>query len=152
MSHRRLLAAVAAAVVVVDQVTKWWALQALDDGPIVLISGFLRLHLTFNSGAAFSSFLGAGPLLGVIALAVAVVIVATIDGVRATRDVVAFGMIMGGALGNSVDRIARGTGFLDGHVVDWIDFSFWPTFNAADSAISIAVVLLLLGAFIGRDA
>lgn len=151
MSHRRLLLVVACSVVLVDQLTKWWAVQRLDDGPIVLIRGVLRLELSFNPGAAFSSFLGSGPLLGVLALIVAVTIVASIDRVSAVRDVVAFGMIMGGALGNFVDRIARGAGFLDGHVVDWIHVSYWPTFNAADSAITIGVVLLLLGAFFSSD-
>jgi len=58
---------------------------------------------------------------------------------------------MGGALGNFTDRIFRGDGFLDGAVVDFIDFSFFPTFNAADSAISIGVVLMLLSVVLHKE-
>lgn len=64
---------------------------------------------------------------------------------RPRAEVIAFGMVIGGALGNLTDRIIRGDGFLDGRVIDWIQLPYWPTFNIADSAVSIAVVVLLFG-------
>jgi signal peptidase II len=62
-------------------------------------------------------------------------------------EVCAFGLIVGGALGNLLDRITRGDGFLDGHVIDWINLWWIPTFNVADMSITIAVVLLLIQAW-----
>jgi signal peptidase II len=60
---------------------------------------------------------------------------------------VAFGLIIGGALGNLIDRIARGPGILDGKVIDWIDLRPIPTFNVADSAITVAVAILIIGSW-----
>jgi signal peptidase II len=54
------------------------------------------------------------------------------------------GLVLGGAIGNLIDRIFRGPGLLDGEVVDFIDFDFFPTFNVADSAITIGAVLAVL--------
>jgi len=131
-------------VVAVDQLTKVWAVAALSDGSIELIDGFLQLRLTRNPGAAFSSFTGGGPLLGAVAAAVAIAIAFLLPKIEQRLDRVALSLVMGGALGNFADRIFRGDGLLDGAVVDFISFSFWPTFNAADSAISVGVVLMLL--------
>lgn len=131
-------------MVAVDQLTKVWAVAALSDGSIELIDGFLQLRLTRNPGAAFSSFTGGGPLLGAVAAAVAIAIAFLLPKIEQRLDRVALSLVMGGALGNFADRIFRGDGLLDGAVVDFISFSFWPTFNAADSAISVGVVLMLL--------
>ena len=59
----------------------------------------------------------------------------------------AIGLVLGGAVGNLLDRIFRGDGFLNGKVIDFIDFDFFPTFNAADSAITIGAILAVLLAF-----
>ncbi len=144
--HRLLLAiAIAVGVVVLDQLTKRWAVSALADGPIVLVDGWLELDLTFNPGAAFSSLQGIGPLLAIAAVAVAGWITVLIRR-RSTRtgEVVALALILGGAVGNLVDRVTRGDGLLDGAVVDFIEPSFFPTFNVADAAITIGAVLLVL--------
>jgi len=138
-------------VVVIDQLTKIWAVAALSDGPVSLIGDFLRLRLTRNPGAAFSSFLDGGPMLGVIAAVVAVVVAVILPQIEERLDRFALALVMGGALGNFADRIFRGDGFLDGAVVDFVDFSFWPTFNAADSAISIGVTLLVISALFRRE-
>jgi len=135
----------------VDQLTKVWAVAALSDGPIVLIDGFLQLRLTRNPGAAFSSFTGGGAFLAVIAAIVAVAIGFLLPLIEERLERVALALVMGGALGNFTDRIFRGDGFLDGAVVDFIDFSFFPTFNAADSAISIGVVLMLLSVVLHKE-
>jgi len=141
---------VAAVVIALDQLTKAWALAALDDGPIDIIDGFVRFAVTFNTGAAFSIFTKNGPLLGVIAIGIVVMIVVVLRDASRRLEAVALGLVLGGAVGNLVDRVFRGDGLLDGGVVDWIDFSFFPTFNVADSAITIGVALLLLAAFVHR--
>jgi signal peptidase II len=70
--------------------------------------------------------------------------------VERPRETVALGLVMGGALGNLIDRVFRGSGLLDGAVIDWVDFSFFPAFNVADSAISIGAALAVLFAFLDR--
>lgn len=62
----------------------------------------------------------------------------------------ALGLVLGGAVGNLIDRLFRGDGFLDGGVVDFIDFSFFATFNVADACVTIGVILLLFATFIHR--
>lgn len=120
----------------------------MSDGPIDLIGDTLRFRLTRNPGAAFSSFTNGGPVLAVIAVLVAIGIAIYLPRVELELDRLALSLIMGGALGNFVDRIVRGDGLLDGAVIDFIDLSFWPTFNVADSAISVGVALMLISAFI----
>ena len=146
MSSRRLAASIAFAVVLVDQATKIWAAAVLDDGPISLIGDVLRLRLTRNSGAAFSILQGLGPLIAVAAVGVIGLILVMLSQVPRRLEVVGLAMILGGAIGNLIDRIFRGSGVLDGSVVDWIDPSFFPAFNGADSALSIGVGLLVIGA------
>jgi len=146
VNSQRLAVAVAAAAILVDQATKVWAVAALDDGPIQIFGDVLRLRLTRNSGAAFSSLQGLGPLIGVAVVGVVGLIFVMLHHVPRRFEVVGLGLVLGGAIGNLLDRIFRGEGFLDGAVVDFIDPSFFPTFNGADSAITIGVAVLLLGA------
>ncbi len=136
---------IAVAVVVVDQLTKRWAVESLADGPIVLIEGWLELDLTFNPGAAFSSLQGVGPLLAIAAVAVAGWITILIRRrSTGTGEVIALALVLGGAVGNLIDRVTRGDGLLDGAVVDFIEPSFFPTFNVADAAITVGAVLLVM--------
>lgn len=151
LGKRSLAFAVAAVVVVLDQLTKWWAVNALADGPIVVIDGFFQFRLTFNTGASFSILTGAGPLIAIISLGVVFMIVFILGDASRRLEAVALGIVLGGAVGNLVDRVFRGDGFLDGAVVDFIDFDFFATFNVADMAINIGVALLLLAVFLGRD-
>jgi len=128
-------------VVAVDQLTKAWALRALDDGPVHLV-WTLRLHLSFNSGAAFGVGEGLAPLLVVVGIALLVALV--VVGARAVAGpaaAVGLGLVIGGAVGNLADRLLGGHG---GAVVDFIDLQWWPIFNLADAAISCGAVLLLL--------
>lgn len=136
---------------VVDQLTKIWAVERLDESSISLIGDVLALRLTFNTGAAFSSFTDGGPLLGVIAVGVIGAVAFAMSRTRRWIDQIGLALILGGAVGNLVDRIFRGDGVLDGGVVDFIDLSFWPTFNVADSAITIGVVILIVSSlFVNR--
>ena len=134
-------------VVVLDQTSKAWAESALADGPIVIIEDFLQFRLTYNTGAAFSMFSKGGPILGVIAIGVVIVIMFVLKDASRNGEAIALGMVLGGSIGNLPDRLFRGDGLLDGAVVDFIDFSFFATFNVADMGITLGVGLLLLLAF-----
>lgn len=149
-SPRLLAAVIGAAVVITDQVTKMWATNALADGAIDLIPGILRFRLTENPGAAFSMFQNAGPLLGIGAMVAAVLILVTVDQAKRRDEFAGMALILGGAVGNLVDRLVRGDGALDGAVIDFIDLSHWPTFNVADSSITVGAVLLLWAAIRSR--
>ncbi|MCY3578770.1 MAG: signal peptidase II [bacterium] len=143
--HNLVLLGVAAFVVAVDQLTKWWALVALDDQDIDLV-WTLRLRLVHNTGAAFGLGQGLETVIAVVALLfVAVVAWASWGGRRLPLPPVLLGMVLGGAVGNLADRAVRsGDGFLGGAVVDFIDLQWWPVFNAADSAIVVAGISLIL--------
>lgn len=134
-----------------DQLTKVWAVAALSDAPIDIFGEVLQFRLTRNPGAAFSSFTSGGPVLGVIAAAVAVFIAALLPRIDLAIDRFALALIMGGALGNLTDRIFRGDGFLDGAVVDFISPSFFPSFNVADSAITVGVALMLWSSIFNQE-
>lgn len=131
-----------AATLAVDQISKSLALVTLEDARIEILGSFLGLELVRNPGGAFSILPKVGGLLA-IASAILVGVVA-IWAIRSGEFPIAFGMILGGGAGNLADRVFRGPGFTDGSVIDFIDFSFWPTFNLADTAITIGVGLLLI--------
>lgn len=132
-------------VYALDQVTKAWAERALADGePRDLIGDLLRLHLTHNPGAAFSTGTGYTAVLTVVALAVIVVCVSMASRLRSPAWAVALGLVLGGALGNVTDRLFREPAPFRGHVVDFLELPHWPIFNVADAAISVAAVLFVL--------
>jgi signal peptidase II len=135
--------AIATAVVLIDQLTKQWALSALDDGPIDAV-WTLRFNLAFNKGMAFSQGTGLGPIIGVVALIVIVVLLVSVGRSSSPVYPLAVGLIIGGAAGNLLDRLLRDPGWFRGGVVDFIDFQWWPIFNVADMAITIGGALLLL--------
>ena len=150
LSNRLTAFAVAAVVVVVDQITKWWAVNELADGPIVVIDDFFQLRLTFNTGASFSILANSGPLIAVVVFGVIGLIIFVLGDASRKLEAVALGLVLGGAVGNLLDRLFRGEGLLDGAVVDFIDFSFFATFNVADACVTIGVALLLFATFIHR--
>jgi len=135
---------IAVAIVALDLVTKRIAALSFVDERVTVIPGALWFTYGENPGAAFSLFQNAGPFLGVAALIAIGVILFALRKPRPVGEVVAFGLVMGGAAGNLIDRIARGSGWLDGHVIDWIQFPNFPIFNIADSAVTIAVVVMFL--------
>lgn len=146
--------AVIISIVLVDQLTKAWAVNRLTrescsvpDACIEII-GSLRFRLSFNPGAAFSSFTGGGPVLGVIAFLMTVYLVyLSVTSADAVLRWL-FPIVGGGAVGNLWDRVFRADdGFLSGKVVDFIDLQFWPIFNVADMAIVVGVALVALRLF-----
>ena len=150
-SSLTLLLATAGVVVLLDQLTKWWALRHLSDGHVDHVIGTLQFNLAFNTGAAFSFGSGRnlGPAVAVLALVVVGYLVVSGQASRRRLGSITAGMIAGGALGNLIDRAFRadpGDGFFGGSVVDFIDLQWWPIFNIADASIVVgAIVFVLLG-------
>lgn len=131
---------IAAALVAVDQLTKSWAIGALDSEPKHLVST-LHLRLVFNKGAAFGLGQGMAPIIVGVGLLVIVLFVVRSEGRNSRLAFVASGLVLGGAFGNLGDRVFRN---YDGSVVDFVDFGWWPVFNVADAAIVIGVFLLVV--------
>ncbi len=138
---------VAFGVILFDQITKLWVLQSFAPGEALPVTSFFNLVLVFNPGAAFS-FLAdhAGWqrwFFAVIALAISGWIFWQLKTVR-TKSLFSIGLalIMGGALGNLIDRLWLGmvVDFIDLHVAGW----HWPAFNVADSAVCVGAVLYVL--------
>lgn len=146
-SLRTLTALIAVAIVVADQATKHWALNALGDGRTIDIVGSLRFNLAFNTGMAFAKGQGIGPIIAVVGV---IVVAYLLVGLR--RDTkpgaVLVGMVAGGAAGNIVDRLFRGDAWLRGAVVDFIDLQWWPIFNIADAAIVLGAGALVIASLI----
>ena len=138
---------IATAVVVVDLVTKRFASLNFVESSVEVIPGFLTFTYHENPGAAFSLFQNGGPIIGVAAILVTIGVLVALRTVRPTIEVVALGLVIGGAVGNLIDRIFRGDGFLDGKVIDWVDLWWIPTFNVADASVTLAVGLLLIHAW-----
>lgn len=139
----RTFALAAVVVYALDVVTKVLAVEFLADRPAVdVVPGVLQLTLVRNPGAAFSL----GTELTVVLTGIAVVVVVVVLGMAARlRDrgwAIALGLLLGGALGNLTDRLLRQPGPLRGHVVDFLQLPNWPVFNVADSAITVAAVLV----------
>jgi signal peptidase II len=133
----------AAVVAAFDHLTKWLVATHLAVGQQIWPNAFVSIDHVQNSGAAFSVL----PQLHWLYLAVALLVSLYIVffgyryGTTWYRQVL-IGMILGGALSNGVDRLVQGS------VVDFIDFHFWPVFNVADSSIVIAIVAFLVLSFI----
>jgi len=146
--------AVAAAVVVADQVTKALVLARFAHGERLELTSFFNLVLVYNKGAAFSFLAQADgwqtPLLAAFAL-VAIAIVGTLIVRRPAERLfcAALALILGGALGNLIDRLRFGqvVDFLDFHAAGW----HWPAFNVADSAITIGAALLIFEGLFHRE-
>jgi signal peptidase II len=136
-----LLLLVAAVVVVVDQLTKHLALQNLADGPIHLIDGVLSLSLHYNSGGAFGLLQSLPGFFLIATIFVAGLILVWARHMEGAAHLIPLGLVLGGGLGNVIDRVVREPG---GRVVDFIDLHVWPVFNVADCAIVIGVGLLLI--------
>ena len=145
-----------ALVIGIDLVTKQLALTNLSDGSTTkILGGLVYFDLTRNSGAAFSIGTGFTWLFPLVAIAVTFVILWLARRLRSMPWAIALGLILGGALGNLVDRLLRAPGPLQGHVVDFISVfapagEKFPIFNAADSSLFCGVVLAIILEFTGR--
>ncbi|MDA8291302.1 MAG: signal peptidase II [Actinomycetota bacterium] len=140
---RRLAAvlAVAVAVVAADQWTKDLAVHRLAAGPVHVV-GPVSLALAYNTGMAFSIGSGYTVPIVIAAGALAGVVLVLARGAPGFGAAAAFGLVLGGAVGNLSDRLFRGH---SGAVVDFVRIGLWPTFNLADASIVCGCALLLLG-------
>jgi len=149
LTWRPALWLVALAVVAVDQLTKQWALSTLEPGENhELLGSWLSIELVRNPGAAFS--LGNSTTWIVTAVGIAVLIGIIVYARRAHSALALwlFGIGLGGAAGNLIDRLFRYPGFGEGHVVDMINYNGWFVGNVADIAIvGAAIAVALLAAF-----
>jgi signal peptidase II len=144
---------VALLLIAIDAVTKLLVVAQLEDQnrSIRILGGAVTLSVSRNSGAAFSFAQGATIVFTLVAVVVAVVIVRTLPRLRSTGWAVTLGLLLGGALGNLVDRLVRGDGFGRGAVVDFISVPHFATFNVADSGITVGAVLAVLLSFRGIE-
>lgn len=147
-----LLAVIAVVVIALDVATKSLVVAFLDpERPVHIICDAVTLRLVRNSGAAFSMASGYTWVLTLIALAVVVVIIRFSGRLRSGWWVLGLGLVLGGAIGNLIDRIFRDPAPLRGHVVDFISVGWWPVFNVADSAVVCGAVLLVVLSLLGFD-
>ncbi|MGW8565779.1 signal peptidase II [Isoptericola sp. NPDC055881] len=142
--------ALAAVVLLVDQLTKWWAESTLVLGaePSPLLGELLQLRLIYNDGAALSIASGMTWILTIVVIVVVVVIVRAIRRIGSVGWAVALGLLLGGALGNLGDRLFRQPGVGRGWVVDFIDYGVFVG-NVADIAIVAAAALIVILSFLG---
>jgi signal peptidase II len=144
---------VAFAIIVLDHLTKWWVSASLEFQQFVPVLPFFSLVRVHNTGAAFSILADAGGWQRWFFIAVG--IVATVIIVRLLkrhahekRMALALALVLGGALGNVIDRVVLG------YVVDFLYFHYrsfaWPAFNVADSAISVGAALLIWDSLFGK--
>jgi signal peptidase II len=142
-------------VILLDQATKAWMMGLLLEPPRALgLTGFFTLVPVWNRGVSFGILSTQGGstawLLGGVALVVAAVLVGWLSRVERALLALSLGLVIGGALGNVIDRGRFGAvfDFLDFHIAGW----HWPAFNLADSAITVGVALLLLDGLLGTRA
>lgn len=156
--HGRVLAVLggtAAGVVVVDQITKAWAVASMapriaaGDGPIYLLGPLLRLTYTENSGAAFGFGAGYTWVFTIVAVVVGIVIIRFARTITSTAWALALGGLLGGLLGNLIDRLTRPPSPGMGSVVDFIGLPNFPIFNVADMSITVSAIGMVILAWRG---
>ena len=145
---------IAVLVIAFDQLTKWIMLTGLDlETRSIAVTSFFNLVLVWNRGVSFGMFNDAGSagpwILSGLAIAVVVGLLFWLRQAEGWRSVTALGLVIGGAIGNVIDRFRFGAvvDFLDVHVAGY----HWPAFNVADAAICIGAGLLLLDGLLSPE-
>ena len=150
-----LLASTAVGIVLIDQVTKAWAVAYLQprtlsgEGPLYIIDPLLRLTYVENTGAAWGMGAGYTWIFTIVAVVVGVVIVRFARTITSRAWALALGGLLGGLLGNLIDRLTRPPGPGLGSVVDFIGLPNFPVFNVADIAITCSAVAMIILAWRG---
>ncbi len=142
-SRKWLLVGIVLATVALDQGSKQWALDRLSSGRRIALVPTVELDLTFNSGFSFGTGAGNGHLIGVLVALVAVGLGWMIAHEPLRARAATLAVILGGALGNLLDRVFRGDSFLSGEVVDFIDVSWYAVFNVADIFVVCGCLVLV---------
>lgn len=144
--------ALALAIIVTDQLSKWAMMALMRPPRVIEITSFFNLVVGWNRGVSFGLFNNDSPLnawvLPIVALAVVIVLAVWLTRTERATVAIGLGLIIGGAIGNVIDRIRFGA------VFDFLDFHafgvHWPAFNVADSAISVGAVILVVDSLFGR--
>ena len=140
MKKIKLILSIAFAVLFLDHLTKFLAIRNIGlNESLPIIEGFFHLTFITNTGTAFGLFKGVNFVFVAFSIAVVAAILYNIKNIKENEKSVqaAVGLLLGGALGNLLDRIVHG------FVVDFLDFRIWPVFNIADSAITVSVIMLI---------
>ena len=134
----------ALAIVALDRLTKWLALESMVQGQsLKIIPNIFHITLVLNKGAAFVLFKDKSPffipfsIIFIIAVIIYILVKGPIDPLLSSS----LGLMLGGSAGNLVDRIRFG------YVIDFLDFRIWPVFNVADSAITVGALILAINIF-----
>lgn len=152
MNSRPLFIGLSAALIIalLDQLSKWWILETVMQPPRAIpVTGFFNLVLAWNRGISFGMFGSEsdwGPwILSALAVVICLVLVYWLNKSIRRHEQLAFGLIIGGAIGNVIDRLrfSAVTDFLDFHLAGY----HWPAFNVADSAIFVGAVILVIDSF-----
>ena len=139
-------------ILLFDLVTKVLAVHFVRPGsPIEIIGDVVTLRLVRNPGAAFSMATGMTWLLTVVAVAVVIGVIKIGRTLRSPWWALGLGLVLGGALGNLIDRFFRAPGPFQGHVVDFVSVGWWPVFNVADSSIVCGAILLVALSLFGFE-
>ena len=150
--YRRQLLVTAFIVILLDLVTKIWAVARLENQPEIKIIGeFLKFSFVRNPGAAFSFGTSVTWVFTLIAIAVSIAILIVSKSVTNRLWAIALGGLLGGAAGNLIDRIFRSPEVFQGHVVDFISVPNYPMFNIADSAVVLSAIAMVVLSFRGVD-
>jgi signal peptidase II len=144
---RGLAPLIVGVVVLLDQLTKAWVVAQYSDAPLSIIGNDVEIHVARNSGGAFSTFTNATVVLAVLAIGLTIWLVRTLRKTTDRATIIALALVLGGAIGNLCDRVFRSPGVLRGHVVDFFRVGSFPSFNVADSAITIGAILLIVLSF-----
>jgi len=156
---KKIYFALSAVVILLDQITKWIANTRLDMHEQIPVMPFFNFTLAYNYGAAFSFLSDAGGwqrwFFTIVAVVISLVLIIWITRLKTYEKWLGFGLalVLGGAIGNVVDRIRLG------YVVDFIQWFanwnektyYWPSFNIADAAIFLGTVLILISSFFTKD-
>lgn len=143
---------IGAVVVLVDQLTKAWAVNSLQGQPPVEVIGtLLQWSFATNSGAAFSFGIGSTWVFTIFATIIIAAVLYVTPKVTNRWWAVSLGLILGGGAGNLIDRIFREPGIGQGHVIDFIRVPNWPVFNIADMAVVTGAILAVLLSLKGID-
>ena len=130
---------VALVIVVLDQLTKFLVRQNIKlNESIPVVKNIFYLSYVTNTGSAFSLFQGINIVFIFISFGVIFGILYSLKKIKEKNKQFALGLLLGGAVGNLIDRL------LFGHVTDFLDFRIWPVFNVADSAITVSIVMLVI--------
>lgn len=148
----RMLLSIAAVVLLLDIASKVVAVRYLTPGqPVSIVGDTVTWTLVRNSGAAFSMATGYTWVLTLVAVGVVIGILWMGPRLVSPWWALGLGMILGGALGNLVDRFFRSPGPFRGHVIDFLSIGWWPVFNLADPAVVGGAILLVVLSFLGFD-